>query len=260
MMSHDEALELLGAYALDAVDGEELQQLESHVDTCPRCRAELDTWREVAGALGQSVEPLPEGLWSSIVSRLPERPAEGESPPMPHLVAQTAEPPASPVPAPAAPRRRARAAVVAIAAVAAALVAALAVGLVRADDRASNLQAQSARQANASAVHTALATPGHQVVTLDSSSGAALASFVVVPDGRGYLLSSHLPVLSGDRTYQLWGIFGTRPISLGLLGPSPRQATFTMASSAAPSALSVTAEPAGGAVAPSTPIVATGTV
>ncbi len=260
MMSHDEASELLGAYALDAVDGEELQQLEGHVATCPRCRTELDTLREVASALGHSVEPLPEGLWSSIVSRLPERPAEGESPPMPRLVAQTAGSPTSPAPARPAPRRHVRAAVAAIVAVAAALVAALAVGLVRADNRANDLQAQSARQADVSAVHAALATPGHQVVTLDSSSGAALARFVIVPDGRGFLLSSHLPVLSGDRTYQLWGIFGTRPISLGLLGPSPRQATFTMASSAAANALSITAEPSGGAVAPSTPIVATGTV
>jgi anti-sigma factor RsiW len=255
-MTHDEASELLGAYALDAVDGEELQQLEAHVDTCPRCRAELDTLREVAGAIGQSGEPLPEGLWSSIVSRLPERPAEPVSPPMPRLVAATAEPSVSP----ATPRRRARVAVAIVAIAAAAVVAALAVGLVRADNRANDLQAQSARQARASAVRAALATPGHQVVTLDSSSGAALARFVIVPDGRGYLLSSHLPALADDRTYQLWGIFGSTPISLGLLGPSPRQATFTMASSSGASALSVTAEPAGGAVAPSSPIIATGNV
>ncbi len=83
MMTHEEASELLGAYALDAVDGEELAELEAHVDTCPRCRAELDTLREVAGAIGHSAEPLPEGLWSNIVSRLPSRPAGEESPPMP---------------------------------------------------------------------------------------------------------------------------------------------------------------------------------
>ena len=70
-MTHEVASEFLGAYALDAVDGEELHELEAHVDTCPRCRAELDTLREVAGAIGQSVEPLPEGLWSNIVSQLP---------------------------------------------------------------------------------------------------------------------------------------------------------------------------------------------
>jgi anti-sigma-K factor RskA len=250
-MSHDEASELLGAYALDAVDGEELEQLEAHVATCPRCRAELDTLREVAGAIGHSAEPLPEGLWSGIVSRLPERPADAESPPMPRLATHPPESSASSQPH-RPTRRRAALAVAAVAA--AVVVVGLVVGLVRADNRANNLQAQG------SAVRNALATPGHETVTLNSPSGTALARFVIVPDGRGYLLSSHLPALTGERTYQLWGIFGNRPISLGLLGSSPRQATFTMASSAPASALSITAEPAGGAVAPSTPIVATGTV
>jgi anti-sigma factor RsiW len=259
-MTHDEASELLGAYALDAVDGEELEQLEAHVDSCPRCRAELDTMREVAAAIGQSVGPLPEGLWSGIVSRLPDRPAEGESPPMPRLATRATDPSSSP-PRPRPSHRRPRLVVAAIVAVAAALVVGgLSVALVRADNRANDLQAKSARQARASAVRVALATPGHDVVSLDSSSGASLARFVIVPDGRGYLLSSQLPALPGDRTYQLWGIFGNRPISLGLLGPSPKQATFTMASSAPARALSITAEPAGGAVAPSTPIVATGNV
>ena len=258
MMTHEEASELLGAYALDAVDGEELRELEAHVDTCPRCRAELDTMREVAGALGQSVEPLPEGMWSNIVSRLPERPAEGDPPPMPRLATSSTSQPA---PADRPPRRRGRIVAAAIVAVAAAaVVAVLAVGLVHADNRVSDLQATSTQRAQASAARAALATPGHRVVTLDASSGAALARFVVVPDGRGYLLSSHLPALAGNRTYQLWGIIENRPISLGLLGSSPRQATFTMASSAAATALAITAEPAGGAVAPTSPILATGTV
>ena len=258
VMTHEEASELLGAYALDAVDGEELQQLEAHMDTCPRCRAELDTFREVAGAIGHSAEPLPEGLWSSIVSRLPARPADEESPPMPHLAAQSAS--SSAGSAPPARRRRALAVAALVAVAAAAVVAALAVGLVRADNRVSDLQAASAQRAQTSAVRAALRAPGHEVVTLNSSSGAALARFVVVPDGRGYLLSSHLPALAGHRTYQLWGIIDSRPISLGLLGSSPKQATFTMASSATASALAITAEPAGGAAAPTSPIVASGTV
>jgi anti-sigma-K factor RskA len=84
--------------------------------------------------------------------------------------------------------------------------------------------------------------------------------FVVVPDGRGYLLSSRLPAVGHDRTYQLWGIVGGSPVSLGLLGSSPRQATFTMAGARRPSRLAVTSEPAGGTSAPSGAIVAAGTV
>jgi anti-sigma-K factor RskA len=86
------------------------------------------------------------------------------------------------------------------------------------------------------------------------------AQFVVVPDGRGYLLSSHLPALAGGKTYQLWGIHGDQQISLGLLGPDPSQATFTIAGGHRPSSLALTAEPAGGAAAPTGPILAVGAV
>ena len=89
-MTHDEVSELLAAYALDAVDGDERTELEEHLAACPRCRGELDGLREVAGALGNSVEPLPEGLWSQIASRLPEREAGDEAPAMPVLGAQGA--------------------------------------------------------------------------------------------------------------------------------------------------------------------------
>ena len=76
MMTHEEASELLAVFALDAVDSDEHEQIEAHLAECPRCRAELDAHREVAAALGNSVEPLPEGLWSSIASRLPPRPTK----------------------------------------------------------------------------------------------------------------------------------------------------------------------------------------
>src|SRR5271156_7111790 len=86
MMTHDEASELLAAFALDAIDGDEHRQIEEHLAGCPRCRAEVDAHREVAAALGNSVEPLPEGLWESIAGRLPARPDDAAAPPMPVLV------------------------------------------------------------------------------------------------------------------------------------------------------------------------------
>jgi hypothetical protein len=235
MLSHEEAGDLLAPYALDAVDGEERAELEAHLAGCPRCRAELDGLREVAAAIGNGVEPLPEGLWSSIVSRLPEHPeVEEEHPPMPRLVAGT--------PSTFRPRarrgggRRGRRAG-------------------HADNRVSSLQ--SAAPPSVSAY---LMAPGHQLVDLDSATHAQLAQFVVLPDGRGYLVSSKLPALGATQTYQLWGIVGSQPVSLGLLGDSPRQAAFTMAGSTRPSRLAITAEPSGGSVVPTGPILATGTV
>ena len=51
-------------------------QIEEHLLSCPRCRADLDALREVSTALGNSVEPLPEDLWDRIASRLRARPDE----------------------------------------------------------------------------------------------------------------------------------------------------------------------------------------
>ena len=243
MMSHEQASELLGAYALDAVEGEELAELERHLDECPRCRAELDSLREVAGALGTGVETVPEGLWSSIAGRLPERAHDETPPPMPRLVRSGR------TPADAASRRRhSRVAVAAV----------LGVGLINANNRADNLQ--QAASGRSSTVSAALQTPGHRVVSLRDGKHMLAVQFVVVPDGRGYLLASHLPALASGKTYQLWGIVASQPISLGLLGPDPAEATFTMAGARRPTSLALTAEPAGGTAAPTGPILATGAV
>ena len=260
-MTHDEASDLLGAYALDAVDGDEFIELEAHLESCPRCRAELDSLREVAAAMGNSVEPLPEGLWSQIAVRLPERQEEEEErPPMPRLTPEAGSPFRSPAPkGGSSPRRRTvltTIGAIAVAAAAAAIV--LGIGLVRADNKVSNLQ--SAQAAPSAAAAAALNTPGHRVVTLDAGTRGQQAQVVVLPSGQGYLVSSSLPALDKGRTYQLWAIEGNQPISLGLLGSSPNHAAFTMAGSTRPSHLSITAEPVGGSVFPTGPIVATGTV
>ncbi len=257
-MSHEEASELIAAYALDAVDGEEFTELEEHLEVCPRCRAELDGLREVAAAMGNSVEPLPEGLWSTIAAGLPERQLDAEPPPMPQLVPEGRSTFRA---APDGRQRRWRPSVTtttALAVAAAAVAVVLGISLVRADNNVSNLQASAAKSGGT--VTAALRTPGHRLVDLDTSAHAELAQVVVVPSGQGYLVSSKLPPLGAGRTYQLWAVEGNRPISLGLLGRAPIQAAFTMAGSTRPSHLSITAEPSGGSVFPTGPIVATGTV
>jgi len=159
---------------------------------------------------------------------------------------------------PARPRR-VTAIVGSIAAVAAAIAAVLAVSLVHDSHRITNLQQAVGASAH-NAVAAALHTSGHKVVTLESSGHQLLAEFVVVPDGRGYLVKSNLPALPSTETYQLWGQLDGRSISLGLLGRSPNQATFTSAGSRSPSVLAITVEPAGGSVTPTPPMLATGPV
>jgi anti-sigma factor RsiW len=71
---HEQLQELLGAYALDAVEPEEAAALERHLAMCPRCRAELAEHREVAGLLGYAGATAPEGVWNRIVASLEEPP------------------------------------------------------------------------------------------------------------------------------------------------------------------------------------------
>jgi AhpD family alkylhydroperoxidase len=267
MMTHEQASELLAVFALDAVDSDEQELIEVHLAECPRCRAELDAHRDVAAALGNSVEQLPEGLWSSIASRLPPRPAE-EPPPMPALVREgsalqerTAPTFRTPSPAPRRASRGSRGSrgrlfsLASLAVAAAAVAAVLGVNLVHANDHISSLQNSSPASATA-----ALRVPGHKVVDAESARHVELARFVVVPSGQGYLLTSDLPTLSSAKTYQLWGIIRGQAISLGLLGQDPHDAAFTWGGSAEPSKLGITVEPAGGSVVPTGSMLAAGTV
>src|SRR3954468_13569720 len=83
---YDEFSDLLGAYALDAVDPQEREEIERHLTTCPRCRAEVAEHREVAALLSQSGAPAPDGVWDRIAPVLappapPMRMTVAESPP-----------------------------------------------------------------------------------------------------------------------------------------------------------------------------------
>ncbi|MEY2569671.1 MAG: hypothetical protein QOE63_21, partial [Acidimicrobiaceae bacterium] len=72
--SHAEIEELIGAYAIDALDPDERLAVEDHLPTCPRCRAEVADLREVAALLVYSGGPAPEGVWDKIVATLDETP------------------------------------------------------------------------------------------------------------------------------------------------------------------------------------------
>jgi hypothetical protein len=259
-MTHDEAHELLPAYALDAVAKREREDVEAHLSTCPRCAAELSALRDVAAALGNSVEPVQEGVWSAISSRLVV-PDHAELPP-PHLkIFSDGTVSHSPVEGShKAPRsrtgRRYLMVVTSVAAAAVAATAVLGLNLARTSDQNDRLQAQLGT--NNSSIVAALETPGHTLVNLRAANRAKVAQIVLLPSGRGYLVSSSLPKLKADQTYQLWGVFGGQATSLGLLGSAPNQAAFTVAGGAVPSQLGVTVEPPSGSVVPSTAMVASG--
>lgn len=256
MMDHDEASELLASLALNALESDEAAEVEAHVATCPRCQSELDGFRAVAASLGNSIEPLPEGLWTNISSQLWDR--NGEEVALPELVIPAAE-----VVAISSSRlsisRRARATFGSISVAAAAAIIALSLSLTSANSHVSKLQS-ALQLADHSVVSSALETPGHQLVNLTNVAQKPIAQFVMLPDGTGYLVRSHMPALDADQTYQLWGIVKGKPVSIGVMGSSPGLVTFTMASSPAPTELAVTVQDAGGSPTPSKNFVATGLV
>lgn len=259
-LNHAEVVDLLGAYALDALEPAERRAVDQHLEGCQACLNEIIAHREVAGLLTPGWASPPPGLWDRIAASLEEVPPpldlaqvralrarEGQAPPL-------APPPPAPT-APAFGRRRAGgprrslglgiAAMVAVAAVA--MVGFL--GIRVADDRRqirSLAVGQHGDELQRSA-NAAQADPAARKVALVSADGYRNAQAVVLPDGTGYVVRSNLPALAKERTYQLWAVEGTSRISVGVLGPQPGIVPFKV-DPAAVSALAITDEVAGGVI------------
>jgi anti-sigma-K factor RskA len=60
---------LSGAYAVDALDGDERAQFEQHLAECAECRSEVDSLREAAALLAETTTtPPPAGLRDKVLS------------------------------------------------------------------------------------------------------------------------------------------------------------------------------------------------
>ncbi|MBM3676609.1 MAG: anti-sigma factor [Actinobacteria bacterium] len=68
-LAHEEMQELLGAYALDAVDGSERRAFEQHLGDCADCRDEVARHRETLALLAID-EDVPEAIWEDIATRI----------------------------------------------------------------------------------------------------------------------------------------------------------------------------------------------
>lgn len=256
MMNHEEVAELLGAYALDAVEPGEVDAIEEHLLTCPRCRDELRAHREVVGVLAYAGQEAPEGLWDRVAAEIHEAGDPAGSPRPVRLLPLVA-------PADRTQRRSRRfnAVVSVVAAAAVAVVVLLGLDVARLQSRTDHLSRQVASMAGAPTmadVTRALGTPGARSVKLSppAGGGAALEA-VILPGGQGYLYRSTLNPLSSAQTYQLWGVVGHQQISYGLIGSDPATVTSFRAGPGV-GALAVTEEVAGGVVSTTHQPVAVG--
>jgi anti-sigma factor RsiW len=240
--------DLLGAYALDAVDDDERQAVERHLEGCQPCRAEVGQHQEVAAFLAAGWSPAPDGVWDRIASSLEETPPAMR--PVVDLGAerQRRRPFAGPV--------RAVAAVGVAASVA--LVAFLGVRVVDTGRQVEELTQQLSGVDVARAADAAVRRDDARKIQLASTDGRLTADAVLLPDGTGYLVRNNLPGLPGDRTYQLWAVVGQNKISVGVLGPAAGPVAFHADGNV--SALAITEEVAGGVVISQQPPTVLGVV
>jgi hypothetical protein len=219
-LSNQELDDLLGAFALDAVDGDERAEVDEYLRRSPRARATVAEYRETAALLAHTGTEAPPGLWDRI---------EGS-------VAEEMPPPDAPTPAavvPLRPRRAGRLRRVAAAAAAAAavlVVGALLVKVVQQDDRIDDLAREADRGSLLAAADAAARDPKAADVRLASTDGSVVARVAYLPDGNGFLTESNLRRLPPELTYQLWARVGpqesTGVVSAGVLGPDPGVSAF----------------------------------
>lgn len=233
--------DLLPAYALGALDGEELRELAAHLAAgCPVCEAEL---RRLAAGL-EELAGFAAVVPASLAGEAPAILAGVERRLLAQISAEPRSAPATPqatAPAPAVLRRRRAPAAAAGAAhpttaarrwpllAAAAMLAVVAAwGVVRQatlgaeierlrgerqqlaaradafERRAARAQAESERLALTLSI---IASPGVQSISLagmGTSHSAVGRTYVDAADRKAVFYASSLPALGPDKTYQLW--------------------------------------------------------
>jgi anti-sigma factor RsiW len=278
---HREIEELLGAYALDAVDPDTAAQIELHLETCVRCSTEVAHHHEVAGLLANAGGESPPEVWDGIAARL-----EGSVPPSWERLAARLETggdrsveevypdvPASPGGGPDGPgagveggagsgRRRPWVTAGAVTLAVAAAVVAVVFG-VRVNHLDHQVNALTSPAGLKAAEQAAIEAPSSREVELTAPPGTgppASVMIVLTASGTGFVQANRLPALPADRTYQLWGVVGGRTISLGLLGSDPSVVPFSVAGDQPIHAFAITDEQGGGVVQSSQPAVVAGQV
>ena len=242
VQSHELHL-LTGAYALDALTGDELAEFEGHLEQCAACAGEVRGLRETAARLGMAtaIEPPP---WMreqvlAAAGRVRQLPPSG-------VRLLTAD----------GPRRRSRLSrrlprPIAVTAMAAAIVA---LAVLQVGTRHQLQQAQTSNQTIASV----LSASDARIEVSSSTAGGTVTAVISPHDGEAVVTASGMPTPTDARVYQLWVISPAGARSVGLLpGSSARAAAPVLAGDVQPGdQLAVTIEPAGGTKQPTTnPIV-----
>lgn len=245
MTSVDQTRELLGVYALDAVDDVERRRVEILLASDPSARDEVERLRRVTDKLGNAAESAPPAqLWESIQSAI-----DADSPA--HNPLGSTEPTSIFT----SKRHRsvnkpflAAAAVLAVFVIGGAIFAG-----VRQDENVPSTIAAMTAMAN-----DAASKPGSRTGFLTDPGQTMTVQVVADAQGHGFLMTDPLPALPEDETYQLWAANNGTMISLGMLGSNPEMSMVPIDPSV--TELALTREPVSGSVAPTSNPMATGSL
>jgi anti-sigma-K factor RskA len=258
--------ELLPAYALGALDGEDLRELEAHLATgCEECRSQLDLWQGDVEELAASVEPIaPSEATRRRIGRLAGAGAQ---------VVPIQRPSRSPITKWAL-----------LAAAACLLLAAssfwrqaklgreldrvgterdrLAREVAGLDQQLGLARAESQRLAESLSIITSPGSRSIQLAGLGPTPQASGHAFVSPQRGEAVIYAAGLPAPEPGKTYQLWWIQDGKPVSAGTFGVDERGSGSLRVEHVAPvgqiQAWAVTVEPAGGVPQPTGAMVLKG--
>jgi len=268
--------ELLPAYALGALDGQDLRELEAHLGTgCAECRRQLDLWQGDVEELAASVEPItPSEETRRRIQRLAGAPAASMAPPAPLA-------PVVPIQRPAkSPLSR----WLPLAAAACLLIAAgslwrqarmgreldrlgaerdrLAREVAGLDQQLGLARAESQRLAESLSIIAAPGSRSIQLAGLGPTPQATGHTFISPERGEAVFYAHGLPAPERGKTYQLWWIQDGKPVSAGTFGVDGRGSGSLRVEHVAPAgriqAWAVTVEPEGGVPQPTGAMVLKG--
>ncbi|MEW5977272.1 MAG: anti-sigma factor [Acidobacteriota bacterium] len=256
-MSHQRYSELCPIYALGALDGDDLKELVSHLESrCPECEEQIRFYSNLVARLP---EALPDtSLPASLKQRLMEQiQADSEAPGDRDIAPSTLRRQAD--------RPSTRWFPWALAAAALLLVTVSATfylnrqlreqeaQLNQKAEQIQQLQEELRRQRQVMAL---LQRPDVRITSLagtPKSPGAAATIVWSANATEAYFVVSHLPVAPADRTYQLW-LITDRPISAGIFDVNPDgRASLQLSNligTAQAQKFAVTLEPSGGVPQP----------
>jgi len=235
---------LTGAYAVDALTGDELDDFEQHLRQCRSCAEEVSGLQETAARLGLAAAIAPPPSMRDQVLDAANRVRQLPPPGVRRITAD------GPRPRRRLIRRLPRP--IAVTAMAAVIVV---LAIVQVGTRHQLQQAE----ANSQAIASVLAASDARIELGSSTVGGTVTAVFSEHDREAVITASGMPTPSDARVYQLWVMRGASARSVGLLPGSSAGATSpVLADDVQPGdQLAITIEPAGGTRQPtSSPIAA----